>query len=273
MSYKSILVNLDIEGPVVPLLNLAVKVAARFEARLIGFSAADARLPYVGPEGGAIAAEVWEQEREGIERRLNELHAEFDRLAARAIDVEWRQMTGDPTRSLANTARLADVIITTARDGASTGDAYRAVDPGSLALQAGRPVLVAADGAAHLPAKNVVIAWKDTREARRAVASAVPLLLSADEVTVVTVDCDGGEEIRASIADVAAFLLRHGIKARTEVITAKDEIVSLGEFITTCHADLVVSGAYGHSRLREWAFGGVTRSLLDEMGLNRFMAS
>ena len=103
-------------------------------------------------------------------------------------------------------------------------------------------------------------------------ADAVPLLLSADEVTVVTVDRDAGED-RTGVADVAAFLLRHGIKARTEVVTAKDEIERLGEFITACKADLVVSGAYGHSRLREWAFGGVTRSLLDEMGLNRFMAS
>ena len=272
MSYKSILVNLDVDGPVVPLLKLAVDLAARFEARLIGFSAADARLPIIGPENGAIAAEVWAQERDDIDRRLKELHAEFDSVAASSPDAEWRQMTGDPTRSLATAARLADLVVTAARNGASTGDAYRFADPGSLVLQAGRPVLVAAEGAAHLPAKKVVIAWKDAREARRAVADAVPLLLSADEVTVVTVDSDARED-RAGVADVAAFLLRHGIKVRTEAVTAKDEMARLGEFISACQADLVVSGAFGHSRLREWVFGGVTRSLLDETGLNRFMAS
>jgi hypothetical protein len=99
-------VNLDIDGLVVPLLKLAVDLAARFEARLIGFSAADARLPIVGPEGGAVAAEVWAQEREDIDRRLKQLYAEFDGMAASSPDVEWRQMAGDPTRSLAKTARL-----------------------------------------------------------------------------------------------------------------------------------------------------------------------
>jgi nucleotide-binding universal stress UspA family protein len=182
-------------------------------------------------------------------------------------------MAGDPTRSLAKAARLADLVVTAARNGASTGDAYRTADPGSLVLQAGRPVLVAADAAASLAAKKVVIAWKEAREARRAVADAVPLLLSADEVIVVTVDQAPDEETRAGLADVAAFLLGHGIKARTEVITAKDESERLREFVTESRADLVISGAYGHSRLREWAFGGVTRSLLDEVGLNRFMAS
>lgn len=273
MSYKSILVNLDIDGPIVPIVKLAIDLATRFEARLIGFSAADAHLPFAGPEGGAMAAEVWQQEKEDIELRLKDLHAEFDKLTAGAVEVEWREMVGDPTRSLAMTARLADLIVVAARSGASTGDAYRTADPGSLVLQTGRPVFIAANAAAPMAPKNALIAWKDTREARRAVSDAVPLLLSADEVTVVTVDRDPNEETHAGVADVAAFLLRHGIKARTEVIGASDESGSLNEFISSHRVDLVVSGAYGHSRLREWAFGGVTRSLLDQVGLNRLMAS
>lgn len=272
MSYKSILVNLDIDGPVAPILGLAVDLAARFEARLIGFSAADAHLPFAGPEGSAIAAEVWEQERQENERRFKELQAEFERLTAGVAEAEWRQEAGNPTRSLAAAARLGDLVVTAARDGASSGDAYRAADIGSLVLQAGRPVLVAA-GDARAAARNIVVAWKDTREARRAVADAVPLLLSADEVAVVTVDRAPDESVRAGLADVAAFLLRHGIKARTELVTASDESERLSEFIVACRADTVVSGAYGHGRLREWAFGGVTRSLLDDARLNRFMSS
>ena len=273
MSYKSIIVNLDIDGPVVPILKLAIDLAMHFEARLIGFSAAEAHLPFGGPEGGAIAAEVWQQEKDDIEHRLLKLHAEFDKLTAGAVKAEWRQMVGDPTRSLAVTARLADLIVIAARSGAATGDAYRTVDPGSLVIQSGRPILIAADADAPMAAKHAVIAWKDTREARRAVADAVPLLLSAEEVSVVTVDREPNEATRKAIADVGAFLLHHGIKARTEVISAKDESRSLREFFGACRADIVVSGAYGHSRLREWAFGGVTRSLLDQVGLNRFMAS
>lgn len=274
MSYKSILVNLDIDGPAAPIIKLAIDLAKRFEARLIGFCAADAPLPtMMAPEGGAIAVEVWQQMKDEIQQRLKELHAEFDRLVAGSVDAEWRELVGSPTRSLAPMARLADLVITSASRGASTGDTYRVVDPGSLVLQAGRPVLVVASGVEHVLARKVVIAWKDTREARRAVADAVPLLLSAGEVVVATVDSEPDEWISAGAEDVVAFLKRHGIKAHAEVITAKDDIGALTEFVTSFHADLIVSGAYGHSRVREWVFGGVTRSLLDEVGLNRFMSS
>ncbi len=81
------------------------------------------------------------------------------------------------------------------------------------------------------------------------------------------------EAIDVAPADFAAFLAGHGIKARSEVLEGSEDSYRLVEFIAASHADLVVSGAYGHSRLREWAFGGVTRSLLDERGLNRFMSS
>ena len=70
-----------------------------------------------------------------------------------------------------------------------------------------------------------------------------------------------------------AFLGAHGVEARPELVEGPDEHIALFEALDKCGADLIVSGAYGHSRLREWAFGGVTRSLLDETGRNRFMAS
>lgn len=274
MSYKSILVNLDIDGPTGPIVKLAVDLAKRFEAKLIGFCAADAPLPTImAPEGGPIAVEVWQQLRDEVQGKIKELHAEFDRLVAGSVETTWHDALGNPTQALATIARLADLVVTGASKGASTGDAYRAADPGSVVLQAGRPLLVAASGVERVSASKVVIAWKDTREARRAVADAVPLLVSADEVIVVTVDSDPDDWIRAGVEDIAAFLAGHGIKARTEVIKASNEGDTLADFVLSAHADLIVSGAYGHSRVREWAFGGVTRSLLDEVGLNRFMSS
>ena len=273
MSYKTILVNIDIDGPVVPVVGLATGLAARFDAKLVGFCAADAPLPMAGPDGAGLAAEVWQQLREDVERRHKELHAEFNRIVAGSVETEWRQALDSPTRALATASRLADLVVMSAPRGASTGNAYRAADPGSVVLQAGRPILVAGESAGQALAKTVVIAWKDTREARRAVADAVPLLLSASEVIVVTVDPAPDDWIAAGIADVAEFLIRHGIKPRTEVVEATNEGEKLSEFVASCHADLIVSGAYGHSRLREWVFGGVTRSLLDQVGLNRFMSS
>lgn len=273
MSYKSILVNLDIDGPAVPLIKLAADLASRFDARLIGFSAADIPPPVVAPEGMILDGEFMQRQRDEIEQRLGELRAGFEKLAGASVKVEWRGAVVNPTRSLIETARAADLIVTGAVEGASSGNANRSVDLGSLVLNAGRPILVAASDAERVLANKILVAWKDTREARRAVADALPMLSRAQEVVVATVDRAADTFTKASVADVAAFLASHGIKARTEVIVERDESKKLADFARSMHADLVVSGAYGHSRLREWVFGGVTRSLLDEIGLNRFMAS
>lgn len=273
MSYKSILVNLDIDGPIGPLLKLAVDLAGRFNARLIGFAAADAPLPIAVPDSGAVAIDIWEKQRKDIENRFSAMRTEMEKLAANSIRTDWRDMLDSPTRALAKISRVADLIVTRSARGASTGDIYRAVDPGSAVLQTGRPVLVVADGVERLSAKKIVIAWKDTREARRAVADAMPLLSLAEDVIIVTVDREPDDALKESVKDTASFLAEHGIRARTEIIAAKDEGEKLIDFVMSVGADLIVSGAYGHSRVREWALGGVTRSLLDQTRISRLMAS
>lgn len=275
MSYKSILLNLNIDGPIEPITRIGVNLAKRFDARLIGFCAADAPLPVtMAPEGAAIAADIWEQSRDEIRRRLTSLNGEFDGLVAGAVKTDWHGDIENPNHAVARRARMADIVVTSASQGASTGDPYRTVDPGSLVLRAGRPVLVAAQGAMDLPARRIVVSWKDTREARRAVADAVPLMAMAEEITIVAVDRNPDDWTRDSVKDVAGFLAGHGIKARTEIIkTADDEGNRLVDFFASMNAELIVSGAYGHSRLREWVFGGVTRSLLDEVWLNRLMSN
>ncbi|RWM14513.1 MAG: universal stress protein [Mesorhizobium sp.] len=275
MSYKSILLNLNIDGPIGPITRIGVSLAKRFDARLIGFCAADAPLPVtMAPEGAAIAAEIWEQSRDEIRHRLTSLSGEFDSLVAGAVKADWHGEIENPDHAVARRARMADIVVTSASQGASTGDSYRTVDPGSLVLRAGRPVLVAAQGAMDLPARRIVVSWKDTREARRAVADALPLMAMAEEVTIVAVDRNPDDWIRDSVKDVASFLAGHGIKAHTEIIkTADDESNRLVDFFASVNAELIVSGAYGHSRLREWVFGGVTRSMLDEVWLNRLMSN
>lgn len=273
MSYKSILVNLNIDGPIVPIVKAAIDLARRHEARLIGLCAADAPLPMAGLEGAALAAEVWQQIRNDIEKRIEEVQGEFGRLTADTVKAEWQDNLSSPTHAVVEASRSADLIVMTAPDGASTSNAYRAADPASVVLQAGRPLLLLARNAEQMQAKKIVVAWKDTREARRAIADAVPFLVLADEVTVVTVTERADPWVRDSVTDVVAFLATHGIKARPKLIESPDEYLELFSFIDGSDADLLVSGAYGHSRLREWAFGGVTRSLLNETGLNRFLSS
>lgn len=274
MSYKSILLNIGIDDPVEPITRFGVDLAKRLDARLIGFCSADAPLPAtMAPEGAAIAAEVWELSRDEIRHRIKDLHGKFEKLIQGAVNSEWRDAIENPDHALARSSRAADLVVTSASRGVSTGDSYRSADPGSLVLRTGRPVLIAADGATDMQIGKAVVAWKDSREARRAVADAVPLLRLAKEVTVVAIDAEPDEWTKAGIDDVVSFLAAHRIYARTETLVSNDEGNRLIDFLASINADLIVSGAYGHSRLREWVFGGVTRSLLDQVWLNRLMSS
>ena len=273
MTYRSILVNLDIDGPVVTLIKLATDLASRFDARLIGCSAADVTPPIIVAEGMALGIDIRSHEREDIETRLAEVRAEFERLAGASVKVEWRGGVANPTRFLAEEARAADLVLTCSSEGASSRNAYRSVNVGRLILDAGRPVIVAANDAERGLATKILVAWKDTREARRALADALPLLSQAQEVVVATVDAEADIVTKGGLADVAAFLAYHGVKARIELIAEAGDGDKLADIARSMDSDLIVSGAYGHSRLREWVFGGVTRSLLDEVGLNRLMAN
>ncbi|TGQ64713.1 universal stress protein [Mesorhizobium sp. M00.F.Ca.ET.186.01.1.1] len=269
MSYKSIIVNLAIDAPPAPIVRVGIELAERFGARLVGLAAADVPPLVATSDGMVYEGEIMQIQRREIEKRLAELRAEFERLVPASISSEWGQAVCSPTRFLSVSARAADLVVTA---GSSGENVFRAVDIGSLALGAGRPVLVTADNVEHVPARTVLIAWKDTREARRAIADAVPFLAKANEVVVATMDTDRDETIRDSLADVAVFLKHHGIKARTELIAGEADGERLLTFARSIHADLIVSGAYGHSRLREWAFGGITRTLVEESGIGRFMS-
>ena len=272
MTYKSILVHLDIDGQVAPVVKLAIDLAKRFDARLIALSAADFPLPLVSAEGMAFDGEIMARQRQNIERRLDELRKEFEGLADAARAMEWRGAVGNPTRLLIDSARAADLIVATSPEGASVGNVHRSIDLGSVVLQAGRPMLVAPNDQEHFLANNVLVAWKATREARRAVADAIPFLQMAKKVRVIMIDNDVTDETWNSLADVVAFLSHHGVTAEPDVFPEKSDGQTIADLATAMNADLIVSGAYGHSRFREWVFGGATRSLLENDGLNRFMS-
>jgi nucleotide-binding universal stress UspA family protein len=273
MRCKSILLNIDIDAPATSLIKLSVELAKRFDAKLIGCSSAEIVVPIALGESDLIDPEIIESQRRAIEARFGHLQEKFIDLAGPGVEIEWRSEIANPTKFLAETARAADLIVTGSPEGADSADPFRSTDLGNLILKAGRPVLLAAGGAEHLPAKKVLIAWKDCREARRAVADALPFLSGANEVVIATVERKDSASSKESAADVAAYLARHGVRAKTERITGKNDAEDLLKFARSIHADLIVSGAYGHSRLQEWVFGGVTISLLDEIKISRFMSS
>jgi nucleotide-binding universal stress UspA family protein len=133
------------------------------------------------------------------------------------LPTEWRGSFNFPREVIAREARAADLVVIGSRPAAD--DVLHSFDPGEVLLAAGRPVLIAPQGHAALSARRILIAWKDTREARRAVQSALPFLQQAEHVTLVEVAEDLLEaQAQAHLADVEAYLGRHGVKVGVKAV-------------------------------------------------------
>lgn len=263
MTYRTLLVHAQAGAE--PRLTTAAALARAHGARLIGLGVEMFEpLTMVDPYGFA-QGEWLTLMREQIEKDLDLAQEAFERCAA-DIDHEWRRLVDLPTPSMARTARAADLIVA---GGAPRGDrsGYRSTDLGELIVSAGRPVLVAPPSGGELSGKRVLVAWKDTREARRAALDALPLLVRAEQVTVVAVvPEDQIETAEFQTGEVAGWLQRHGVTARAEVIAGFDDEAGgqIQLLAAGVDADLIVAGGYGHNRFTEWLLGGVTRSLLTD---------
>lgn len=243
-------------------VRLAAQLADTFNATLIGLSAVAIRASLV--VDGVLVTETTTADIKELRAKLADQGNRFRDIAG-AIhrNVEWRPVLDLPTQALAREARIADLVVIGRQAG--PGDVYNSLDPGEAILKMGRPTLVVPDGLSALRADHVVIGWKDTREARRVVRDAVPLLRQASRVTIAEI-CESGEEGAAQerMDDVARYMNRHRISGGPRVILHRDgsDSALLIRLTRDEGADLLVAGAYGHSRLGEWLFGGVTRELL-----------
>ena len=275
MSFNTVMVQLHLDDAAESQLEFASGLARQFDADLIAFAAAETRMIVSAGDSGIVAAEALRLQVKEIEERLKVLEGVFQRVTADNPRASWRGYLGDPTRLLSLHARAADLIIVSSPTSGITSDHNRTVDQGALILSAGRPILLASDDLAPVRHESVVIAWKDTREARRAVVDAMPFLIKAEHVLVLTVDEDEERAARESADDVVLFLNKHGVKSRAEVMDVgrSQACEALAQAAGEVGANLIVSGGYGHSRLREWAFGGVTRSLLQTGSLHRLLSN
>ncbi len=264
MSYATLMVHVDVDAKLGRRVNIAADLAERFRARLIGI-AGWAPMSVSAPEEPGNDTTQSDFHLQDMKTLLEQKGKEF-RAAVSKLDgrTEWRFELDFPTEVVAREARAADlVIIGNERE---NRDPFRALDPGTLLLKAGRPVLVVPKGVASLSPRHVAIAWKDVREARRAVLDALPFLREAETVMIVEVVESGGDQAPHGGKDVATYLARHGIKVVTERVRPAEVTAanSLLRLIEDENISLIVTGAYGHSRLGEWAFGGVTHDLLLE---------
>jgi len=262
MTFSTLMVHVDLEQPNDARLRIAGDLAEKFNAKVIGIAASNPQPPYYA--GGSVARGFVEHERIEVKKRMDEAEARFRAaIGGRSRDVEWRSALARPNDYVAREARAADLIIAGSnRDGVLI-DRLRQLDPSDLVMVAGRPLFVVPPEAEYLKLDSVLVAWKDTREARRAVVDALPLLHKAKEVNVVEiVEGEAGRgAAQDRVNDVAAWLKRHEILAFPKVMHAASEAEQIDRIWKT-EADLVVAGAYGHARLREWVFGGVTHNLI-----------
>ena len=265
MTYKTAMVALALGQANDARLEIAAQLAERFGARVIGIAAAEFSPPLYFAEGEP-AQRLIDEGWAAVKSRLAELESEFRAaMQNRAIEVEWRCAEDFPTRFIVQQARACDIIVV--GNGARGGltDPFAQVNPNDLVMQVGRPLLVVPETCSWLDLRSVLIAWKDTAEARRAVSDALPLLWQAKEVTVAEIveDEAGRAAALSRVGDVAAWLSRHGVSASPLVPEQRgDAAAQLERIASEVGAGVTVAGAYGHSRLSEWILGGVTRQLI-----------
>lgn len=272
MSFKSILAHLEFDGHTDDRLLFATDLAGEIDAYLIGFSATALRPVHVSEMGLATDLAYSDEANALNMRRFEELRRRFMEVAGDSQYSGWRQSQDLPTKALLIHARAADLIVTGTPHGASSGDSYRSVDPGELVCNAGRPVLFVGENTVFKLPRLAIIGWKDTPQARRAVASSLPYLKLAKSILVLAVGNDRNGADGSGAQDVMRFLMRHGIDAESRTVDSDGTPETFIDIVRREGADLVVTGAFGHSRMRERVFGGFTYSLLMQSDLNRLMA-
>ena len=270
MSYTSVMVPVDLGPNASDRVSAAAGLADRFGGFLIGIAAQQPFVPTY-PEGLVADAAIIDAEQERVDQELAEVERVFRAAAGARNQVLWRSALGGAPNFAREQARAADIMVLSRQGRGDPTDWRFRVAPADVVLELGRPVVVLPPGAKSIEGKRVVIAWKDTREARRAVWDALPLLKQADEVFVTSVTNDAR---KAGAVDVSEYLTRHGVTSKVIGCEGRDASVAeeLLKVVRQEGADLIVTGAYGHTRMREWMFGGVTRDLLDDAPVPCLMA-
>ncbi len=273
MSYRTLLVHADNSAASETRTIATFELAGRLEATVIGLAAGLVR-PVVDPYSGAVAGLALESERDELEAELKAAAAKFSALATKAtVPHEFRTAIDFPTQAMIAAASAADLIIVGREKTGFAYDAYADVAPGDVLMGSGRPILVLPPEATAINPSSILVAWKGTREARRALSDALPFLKKAEKVVVVEIANDT-DDADAELVDVRAFLKGHKVEAIAKRVaprksSAEEQLLAIAK---EEGADLLVAGGYGHARLREWMFGGVTRALLRDSPLPVFLS-
>jgi len=272
MSYKTILAVMESPAQQAGFLDFTFEVVRSFDAHLIGLHAeAVTPTPIVAPMEIPDPISIQSMQ-ELAEKRSAEIGEIFRaRTEREGISCDWRNIvsaSGFAGPSVVDSARAVDLIIAPQLASDAPGDIRTNFE--NFLFESGRPVLMVPHVAkAAKPFSKVMVAWNGSREAARSTFDALPFLKKADEVEIFSVNPreSADEDSGLSGAEIAATLARHGINV--VATTAHADKARAGEIIenrlSDNSVDLLVMGAYTHSRLWELLFGGVTRTLLGSM--------
>lgn len=277
MTYKTFLAIIQNEEDADRVLDFAIPLVQRAKGHLVGLHTEAIPIAYTSPVGFP-EAEFMQATSEVNTERAAKLEALFnERLNAGGITHHWRSLesfSGDSGVSGLSSARSVDLVLVA--QPSPDADAPTA-DVETLIFDSGRPVMIAPfNGASTIDFKRILVAWNASRAASRAVFDALPFILAAEHTEVLVVDAEDNPARPADRAGegIAATLARHGAKVSVNRVETNgrgiDEVIE--QRVAETAADLVVLGAYSHSRLREFLFGGVTRSVLRSMSVMTFMS-
>ncbi len=264
MAFASLMACLHLDRSNAAVLGVVRDLADRFDAEVVGLAAKQATMR---PSAlGVGPSEPHDHELDKFKEWAGTAEQEFRDHFAGGRAVEWRaQLTFGPAYEfVAKEARSVDLVIAATQPHDHFLFPSGHADPGDLLMRLGRPLLSVPSRASGFAFGRAVVCWKDSREARRAVSDALPLLKAMRQVEVVeVVVAKRLDEASTSLGQLGSWLGRHGVEAncRAEIChgTEAEQLAGIADAIS---ADLVVAGAFGHSRLREWAFGGVTSDLV-----------
>ena len=263
--FKTIIVHVDDSSSMDARLQAAAWLARAHDAHLVGSAATGLSWPAYAMLTGSMAVTPIDE----FEALRSERRASLARFAERARglgvqSLEQRLIEDETRDALLLQSRYADLVVTSLDSGGPS--AMRGLPP-YLALHGARPVLAVPPSYAGQPVGDIIVAgWDGSRTALRAIAAALPLLERAHTVHLALVNPEREQDLHGDEpgADIALYLARHGVRVQVEAVhTDAPAGMALLEIVRATGAGLLVAGAFGHSRYREIALGGVTRVLLE----------
>lgn len=286
---EHIVVHVDESEQCEARVRAALDLARKRGAELTGvYAALVPALPVVaagvpGAMAGYPVGMIDEKAREALEERMQRARVDFRRLAG---TDSFCALQSPADSALVECGRYADLIVLGQSTDASAGRDVPGNLAASVMLRAGRPVLIIPDaGARQGIGERILVAWNNSRESTRALHDALPYLRDAGKVIVLTVgdvatrvdtggDSTAGDDSAPPLLKLGAHLSNHGVDFELREIPQSDRDAGqeILEQLSKADCDLLVMGAYGHSRLREFVFGGTTREILKHMSVPVMMS-